>query len=712
MAATMIGSLLVSLGLESSKFTSGTKKAQAQLTGFEKSMKGVSSTALNLGKALALGAGAAAVAGFGAMASSALALGSSLTEAASKVGVTVEALQEMRYVAEQNGVSIETMDGSLNKMTKTLGELQLGNKKTAATFTQLGLSAREMFDLTPTEGFEKIVGALNKVEDETVRAALGNKIFGRSYAELKPLVDLGADGIRNAAEEKRKDGVISTEQAKKLDDLADGWQKLKDRVGVATAQFIANRAGSDNASAGLDAMGRSVGDLITTLGELLSWTAKVEVAFLKIERFGAQRRKDSALTSWIPGVQEEADAVINRTNAQIQRLESNGGGRKGVRGGTGRVPRGKTAPRRDFVPLAGDGPKPRKTRTARAKPSGPTAEEIEARFRDELAGYAQRAISAMQSLAMNAEERAELELRAIELARVRTVEGIKAEKDYTESQKQRLLAQVEALADLEREAVEREKQIELERQANDLRQVEFDSKRELLQLDMDMADTQGERKRIALEILALEQQYRRQQLELVVASALSTDAEKARAKAILDSIAAIESQETAATGRQNETDAEAFGRSLNQTQAQIGEALDGIKIDGLNALNQGLTDAIMGFKSLGDVAKGILAQITADLIQMAIRATIVKALSSALGIPGFAKGTNFAPGGIAIVGERGPELVNLPRGSQVVPNNQLAGLGGGGMTVNMSFPNMTDASQARETKLQMSNQLRRVLNNR
>lgn len=34
-------------------------------------------------------------------------------------------------------------------------------------------------------------------------------------------------------------------------------------------------------------------------------------------------------------------------------------------------------------------------------------------------------------------------------------------------------------------------------------------------------------------------------------------------------------------------------------------------------------------------------------------------------IPHFARGTNFAPGGMAIVGEEGPELINLPRGSQV-----------------------------------------------
>ena len=41
---------------------------------------------------------------------------------------------------------------------------------------------------------------------------------------------------------------------------------------------------------------------------------------------------------------------------------------------------------------------------------------------------------------------------------------------------------------------------------------------------------------------------------------------------------------------------------------------------------------------------------------------------------------------MALVGERGPELVNLPRGSDVIPNNQLGGRigGGSGADVNVS----------------------------
>lgn len=46
-------------------------------------------------------------------------------------------------------------------------------------------------------------------------------------------------------------------------------------------------------------------------------------------------------------------------------------------------------------------------------------------------------------------------------------------------------------------------------------------------------------------------------------------------------------------------------------------------------------------------------------------------------IPKFASGTNSAPGGLSLVGERGPELVNLPGGTQVFPH----GTGMGGNTV-------------------------------
>jgi hypothetical protein len=52
-------------------------------------------------------------------------------------------------------------------------------------------------------------------------------------------------------------------------------------------------------------------------------------------------------------------------------------------------------------------------------------------------------------------------------------------------------------------------------------------------------------------------------------------------------------------------------------------------------------------------------------------------------IPGFADGVRNFSGGLAVVGERGPELVNLPKGADVFTNEESRKMtaGGGGITI-------------------------------
>lgn len=64
---------------------------------------------------------------------------------------------------------------------------------------------------------------------------------------------------------------------------------------------------------------------------------------------------------------------------------------------------------------------------------------------------------------------------------------------------------------------------------------------------------------------------------------------------------------------------------------------------------------------------------------------------------GAATGTDFAPGGLTLVGERGPEIVNLPRGAQVIPNDVLTSKRAardGGDTYHISVNVLPGASRA------------------
>jgi len=93
-----------------------------------------------------------------------------------------------------------------------------------------------------------------------------------------------------------------------------------------------------------------------------------------------------------------------------------------------------------------------------------------------------------------------------------------------------------------------------------------------------------------------------------------------------------------------------------------------------SAVSTAFADAIIEGKKLNEVLSSLLK----TLARAAINSTITGLFNSFK--PGaFAGGTDYAPGGLAMVGERGPELVNLPRGSQVIPNDVLrGGMSGGG----------------------------------
>jgi hypothetical protein len=60
-------------------------------------------------------------------------------------------------------------------------------------------------------------------------------------------------------------------------------------------------------------------------------------------------------------------------------------------------------------------------------------------------------------------------------------------------------------------------------------------------------------------------------------------------------------------------------------------------------------------------------------VALMIAAAVAKNYISSGMTNSYATGTTFAAGGMALVGERGPEMVNLPRGSRVTPNYMMGG---------------------------------------
>lgn len=120
----------------------------------------------------------------------------------------------------------------------------------------------------------------------------------------------------------------------------------------------------------------------------------------------------------------------------------------------------------------------------------------------------------------------------------------------------------------------------------------------------------------------------------------------------------------------------------------IGEAIAGGNV--ADAFRGLLNTVISGMKQLGEamIALGT-AKIALEKFNLApgigtvVAGIGVIALSSIIqsALPKFAGGVTGFGGGLALVGERGPEMVRLPQGSDVIPNHRLNSITGGGVQV-------------------------------
>lgn len=142
-------------------------------------------------------------------------------------------MQELQYASELVDVSIETVNSSMTKMIRTMGEARDGNKDLQKEFARLGVRYKEHNgELRNSEDvFYDLIDALGKVQNETDRDAKAMDIFGRSARELNPLIEAGSGRLRELAEEAHKMGyVLSNETLQEAGALDDAMQRMNRKM--------------------------------------------------------------------------------------------------------------------------------------------------------------------------------------------------------------------------------------------------------------------------------------------------------------------------------------------------------------------------------------------------------------------------------------------------------------------------------------------------
>lgn len=346
------------------------------------------------------------------------------------------------------------------------------------------------------------------------------------------------------------------------------------------------------------------------------------------------------------------------------------------------------------------------------KPKEDKADENNAAYQAELRQMQVERLRNEADYTANLKSRYQADIAAIDADLATYEQNVMLDKDRTGPQREKLIAERRSLAEQQKQLAEQEYSRELAQQAADLEKGSLQIQLQDAQLRAELADNSKDRRDAELAILELQDRLKLAELDRILAVEATASAAWQNAKAERDALLASQAARKKAVEQGTMGPGEQYASEINKSAGALNDAIAGIKVDGLRSLEDGLVNAIVQFKSLGDVAKNVVSQVLAELLRLQIQQAIIKPLAGALGIPGFADGTNFAPGGLAIVGERGPELVDLPRGSRVIPNHELAGMGGGQQVHKPTFvfPGVTDAKSAREAAGQAARRYRAELN--
>lgn len=141
-------------------------------------------------------------------------------------GIATDKLQEYMYAAELVDVSTETLTKSMAKQIKSMKAVQDGTKLSAEAYEKLGvqvLNADGSLRDSDTVYWE-VIEALGKLENETERDALGMQILGKSAQELNPLIEAGAERMKELGEQAREAGYVVG------DDMLAAYGALDDQI--------------------------------------------------------------------------------------------------------------------------------------------------------------------------------------------------------------------------------------------------------------------------------------------------------------------------------------------------------------------------------------------------------------------------------------------------------------------------------------------------
>lgn len=198
------------------RFTRGVEKVTKDLDRFQMDAERISGKIKNAFGSLGIGIG---VGVFAALIKGSIDAQDHLMDLSKTTRLSVEELSGLASASKKSGSDLDGTAKAISKLAVEMG-------KDAEKFKLLGITAK-----SPLDAFAQLADVMNAIDDPQKRAAVGAAALGKSWQESAPLMAEGGKAIKEMIKLGQEMSKVTTESAKKADELNDKWEDLKTIAG-------------------------------------------------------------------------------------------------------------------------------------------------------------------------------------------------------------------------------------------------------------------------------------------------------------------------------------------------------------------------------------------------------------------------------------------------------------------------------------------------
>ena len=241
---------------------SGVKKDEEKLG---QSAKKISENFTNIGKKMSI-AGVVVVAALGGIIKKTADAGDEIAKLSKRTGVSTEVLSGYSLAAKLADASLEGLGTGLKMLSRNMYDASNGVGEAKEAFDDLGISVINS-DGTLRDSNDVMLDVAERfknMDNGARKTALAMDIFGRSGADLIPMLNLGRDGLQQNYEEAKRLGLIYSKEA------AEGAERFNDSL--TTLKGALSGAGRQIAEVLMPIVTKAVEKITDIVAKVTEWT--------------------------------------------------------------------------------------------------------------------------------------------------------------------------------------------------------------------------------------------------------------------------------------------------------------------------------------------------------------------------------------------------------------------------------------------------------